>query len=301
MFNRVFRAAAAASVVLVASSGCAAPSGGGSGGKGKAAATTAVVVEKVDDIAASLPVEYREAGTLTVGIYQPYPPNEFRDSNNELVGFGVDLMKALATTLGLDVEYKEMDFSGIIPAVAEEKLDVGMSSITDTKEREKLVDFVTYFNAGTRWARRPGTEIDPTNACGARVAARATTIHAKKELPEASRACVDAGKKPIQIFEFFDQDALANAVIVGKVDAMTADYPATAYAIKQSGDKLEPAGPSFDVAPYGMAVKKGAMLGESLRKAVDSVIKSGAYKQIATEWGLADGMIEKSVINGAAG
>lgn len=292
---------AAACVLLVALSGCAAPSGGGSGGKSKAAATTTVVPEKVAEIAASLPVEYRDAGILTVGVYQPYPPNEFKDSNNKLVGFGVDLMKAVATTLGLDVEYKESDFSAIIPAVAEEKFDVGMSSITDTKEREKLVDFVTYFNAGTQWARRPGTDIEPKNACGARVAARATTIHAKKELPDASKACVDAGKKPIQIFEYLDQDALANAVIVGKVDAMTADFPATAYAISQSADKLEAAGPTFDVAPYGMAVKKGAMLGESLLKAVDNLIKTGAYKQIATKWGLASGMIEKPVINGAGG
>ena len=281
-------------VAALTLSGCAADSGS----KG-AAKQAPVVVSKVDEIAAGLPVEYREAGALTVGVYLPYPPNEFKDAKGELTGFDVDLMNAVATTLGLDVEYKELDFDKIIPSVASGALDVGMSSITDTKEREKVVDFVTYFNGGTLWAQRPGSEIDPKNACGKRVATRALTIHAKKELPAASEACVEAGKHPIKVLEYIDQDALSNAVVIGKVDAMTADFPATAYAIKQSDDKLEAAGPIFDIAPYGWPVKKDSLLGQSLLKALESVIKSGAYQQIAAKWGLSSGMLDKPVINGA--
>lgn len=258
-----------------------------------------MVVEKVDDIAASLPLEYREAGTISVGVYLPYPPNEFRDANGDLTGFDVELMNAVATTLGLNVEYTETDFARIIPSVASGDLDAGMSSMSDTKEREKLVDFVTYFNAGTLWARRPGTDIDPKNACGKRVAVRSGTVHAKEELPEANKACLGAGKKPIEVFEFIDQGAMSNAVIVGKVDAMTADSPGSYYAIQQSDDKLEAAGSIFDVEPYGWPVQKGSPLGPSLLKALESVIESGAYKQIATKWGLESGMIEKPMINGA--
>ena len=208
-------------------------------------------------------------------------------------------MDAVATTLGLKPEYQEADFAKIIPSVVEGKFDVGMSSITDTKEREKLVDFVTYFQAGTLWAQRPGSQIDPKNACGKRVAVRATTIHAKKELPEASKACVEAGKQPIEVFEYITQEEVVNAVMVGKVDAMTADSPATAYAISQSDEKLEAAGSIFDIGPYGWPVQQDSQLATSLLKALESVIKSGAYKQIATKWGLAPGMIDKPVINGA--
>jgi polar amino acid transport system substrate-binding protein len=292
-------ATACALAVALTLPGCAADSGSKSG---KAAANQApVVVEKVDEIAATLPVEYRESGTLVVGVFQPYPPNEFKDENGELTGFDVDLMKAVATTLGLDIEFKESDFAKIIPSVVSGAFDAGMSSMTDTKEREKLVDFVTYFNAGTLWAQRPGSEIDPQNACGKRVAVRVATIHAKQELPALNRACIEAGKKEIQVFEFLDQDAMANAVVVGKVDAMSADSPATAYAIAQSDDKLDAAGSIFDIAPYGWPVKKDSRLGPSLLTALESVIESGAYKQIATQWGLAAGMIDKPVINGAKG
>jgi polar amino acid transport system substrate-binding protein len=279
-------------------SGCAADTGSKSS-KG-AAIQTPVVVEKIDEIAATLPGQYLESGTIVVGVSVPYPPNEFKDENGELTGFDVDLMNAVATTLGLDVEYKESGFAKIIPSVASGAFDVGMSSITDTKEREKLVDFVTYFNAGTLWAQRPGSDIDPKNACGTRIAVKATTIHEKREMPERNKACVEAGKKAIKIVDFIDYDQVVQAVIDGKVDAMTADSPFTSYAIKQSDGKLEAAGPVSDIAPYGWPVKKESPLGQSLLQALQSLIKSGAYKQIATKWGLAAGMLEKPVINGAA-
>ena len=287
-------------VAALTLSGCAANSDSGSG-KGAAANEAPVVVEKVDDIAASLPGEYRESGTLVVGVSLPYPPNEFKDENGELTGFDVDLMNAVATTLGLTVDYEEADFAKIIPSVASGAFDAGMSSITDTKEREKLVDFVTYFTAGTLWAQRPGSDIDPKNACGTRIAVKATTIHEKQEMPAKNKACVEAGEKPIKIVDFIDYEQVINAVLDGQVDAMTADSPFTAYAIKQSDGKLEAAGSTFDSAPYGWPVQKDSLLGQSLLKALESVIESGAYKQIAAKWGLSAGMLDKPVINGAVG
>ena len=298
----VHRGRAAAVFAVAAAltlSGCAGNSGSGSSGSGKGAAAAPVVVEKVDEIAATLPGEYRESGTLTVGVNLPYPPNEFKDDNGELIGFDVELMNAVATTLGLTVEYKEVDFSKIIPSVASGALDVGMSSMTDTKEREKLVDFVTYFTAGTQWVQRPGSDIDPKNACGRRVAVKATTIHEKQEMPAKNKACLDAGKKEIKIVDFIDYDQVVDAVVKGKVDAMTADSPFSAYAIKQSDGKLEAAGPTFDTVPYGWPVAKDSLLGPSLLKALESVMKSGAYKQIAASWGLSGGLLDKPVINGA--
>jgi len=278
-------------------SGCASGSGSKSS---KAAATPApVVVEKVDEIAATLPGQYRESGTLVVGVNVPYPPNEFKDDNGELTGFDVDLMNAVATTLGLDVDYKEVAFAKIVPSVARGDLDVGMSSITDNKEREKLVDFVTYFNAGTLWVQRPGSDVDPKNACGARIAVKAGTIHEKQEIPAKSKACIEAGKKEIKTVGYVDYDQVVRAVLDGKVDAMTADSTFASYAISQSDGTLEAAGATFDVSPYGWPVKKESLLGPSLLQALQSLIKSGAYKQIATKWGLAAGMIEKPVINGA--
>jgi polar amino acid transport system substrate-binding protein len=284
----VFAAAAA-----MALSGCASNTDTGQ------QTTTAATAEKVDAIANTVPEEIKSRGKLVVGVNVPYAPNEFKDPSGKIVGFDVDLMNAIASTMGLTPEYRESDFEKIIPSIQGGTYDVGMSSFTDTKAREASVDFVTYFSAGIQWAQRAGAGIDPNNACGKKVAVQATTIEETEELPAKSKACTDAGKPAIEIVKFDEQDAVANAVVLGQADAMSADSPVTAYAIKQSNGKLEAAGDIFDAAPYGWPVAKGSPLAQSLQQALEHLMETGAYKQIAGNWGVESGMIEKPVINGA--
>src|SRR6185312_10865357 len=261
--------------------------------------TSAATVEKVDAIANTVPENIKSTGKLVVGVNIPYTPNEFKDPDGKIVGFDVDLMNATASVLGLTTEYREADFAKIIPSIQGGTFNVGMSSFTDTTEREKTVDFVDYFSAGILWAQRPGAGIDPNNACGKKVAVQATTTEETWELPAKSKACTDTGKPPIEIVPFDSQDAANNAVLLGQADAMSADSPVTFYAIKQSNGKLEEAGETFDSAPYGWPVAKGSPLAQSLLQALQHLIDTGAYKQIATNWYVEKGMIDKPVINGA--
>ncbi|MFW0787592.1 ABC transporter substrate-binding protein [Gordonia sp. CPCC 206044] len=256
-------------------------------------------VAKVDDIAAAVPADVRDSGTLTVGVNVPYSPNEFKSSSGEIIGFDVDLMTAIGQVIGVTPEFKESEFDKIIPAVQQGTYDVGMSSFTDSEEREKQVDFVTYYSAGVQWAQQKGAGIDPNNACGKRVAVQATTVEDTDEVPAKSKACTDAGKPAITKVKFDSQDEAVNALVLGKVDAMSADSPVTAYAIKKSEGALEPAGPVFASAPYGYPVKKGSPLAEALRQAVQHLIDNGQYREIAEHWGVQAGTIPTAVINGA--
>jgi polar amino acid transport system substrate-binding protein len=282
---------------VLAVSGCSA--GSDSGSSEKTSETAAVTAEKVDAIANTVPEDIKSSGKLIVGVNIPYKPNEFKDESGKIVGFDVDLMNAIAATLGLTPEYRESDFAKIIPSIQGGTFNVGMSSFTDNKEREQTVDFVTYFSAGTSWAQKTGAGIDPNNACGKKVAVQATTTQETDELPAKSKACTDAGKPAIQIVSFDGQDAAANAVVLGQADAMSADSPVTLYAIKETNGKLEAAGEVFDSAPYGWPVKKDSALAQSLQKALEHLIESGKYKEIATNWGVEAGLIDKPVINGA--
>jgi polar amino acid transport system substrate-binding protein len=268
-----------------------------SGGSGTETAT--VEVEKVDAIAAELPEKVKSSGKLVVGVNVPYAPNEFKDGSGKLVGFDVDLMNAIGKVLGVTPEYAESDFDKIIPAIQAGTYDVGMSSFTDSKEREQTVDFTTYFSAGIQWAQQTGKPIDPNNACGKKVAVQSTTVEDTDEIPAKSEKCVAEGKPPIDKQKFDRQDDAASALALGKVDAMSADSPVTAYAIKQSNGKLEPAGELFDSAPYGWPVAKGSPMAGVLQKALQHLIDDGSYLKIAENWGVEAGVIEKSVINGA--
>lgn len=263
--------------------------------------TTAAVVEtKVDALAALLPDSVKRSGRLVIGVNLPNPPTEFRDSDGRIVGFDIDLMNAVSQLLGVRPDYTDATFEKIIPAVAAGTYDLGVSSFTDTLERQKTVDFTDYFRAGFEWAQQTSrAPIDPDHACGLRVAVQATTEEDTNELPAKSAACVAAGKPPIVKVAFPDQTAATTALIFGQVDAMTADSPVTEYAVKQSSGRLRTTGPIYNAAYYGWPVAKGSTLAEALRQAAQHLIDNGDYRKISAAWGLQSGDIDKSVINGA--
>jgi polar amino acid transport system substrate-binding protein len=282
----------AAAVGLLAA-GCATNTEGA-----RHAGNAACVSAETND--AGLPVKVASAGKLVVGVNVPYAPNEFKDDKGKIVGFDVDLLDAVAKQLGVTAEYRESDFEKIIPAIQGCTYDLGMSSFTDSKEREKSVDFVTYFEAGVQWAQPIGKPVDPNNACGLKVAVQSTTVEDTEEIPAKSQACVKAGKPAIEKVKFDRQDDATNALILGKVAAMSADSPVTAYAIKQSAGKIEAAGPISEAAPYGWPVAKGSPLAPALQKALQQLIDNGVYLKIATNWGVQAGAITTPKINGAS-
>jgi polar amino acid transport system substrate-binding protein len=288
---------ALAAVAALALSGCvdnSTPSSSGS------ASSAAFDVKKDDTLAKSLPSKIKSAGVLNVGMDDTYPPNEYKDDNGNPVGWEVDFTNAIGEKLGLKINYAIAKFDNIIPSITGGKDDFGMSSFTDTVEREKQVDFVNYYNAGILWASAKGKTVDPDNACGLKVAVQSTTYEDTDEVPAKSKACTDAGKPAIQALRYDNQDDAINAVILGKADALSADSPVTLYAISKSSGKLQEAGKTFDVAPYGIPVAKNSDLTPVLQKTVQALIDDGTYKKILDKWGVADGSVTTADINAAS-
>ena len=255
----------------------------------------------VREIAATVPEDIRATGRLIIGVNVPYAPNEFKDASGKIIGFDVDLMNAVARVLGLTPDYRETAFESIMPSVSGGSFNVGMSSFTDTVEREQQVDFVTYYRAGTQWARRTGSQISPEAPCGMRIGVTFASIQETTEVPSKSSACEAAGLSPIDMVVFTRQDDLTAALVNGEVEAMSADSPVTGFTVKLSAGALETAGEPFGISPYGWPVAKGSELAESLRLALEHLIAIGEYRTIATAWGVEEGLIDKPVVNGASG
>ncbi|MET3859787.1 polar amino acid transport system substrate-binding protein [Dietzia sp. 2505] len=255
-----------------------------------------VSLEADDEIAALVPAEIREKGVLVIGTNPPYAPNEFKNEQGEIVGFDIDVMTAAAQLMGLRAEFRESDFEKIIPAIEGGTMDMGASSFTVNDERLQTVDFVTYFEAGIQWASAAGTDVDPDDACGLSVAVQRTTVSDQEDVPARSEACVAAGNPAIEKVQFDSQDEASTAVALGKVDAMSADSPISAYAVKQSEGKMQLAGDVFDSAPYGWPVRKGSELAAALEAAADKLIETGDFEKIAQNWGLEDGLIDDAEI-----
>jgi polar amino acid transport system substrate-binding protein len=285
-----------AAIVALALSGCV----DNSAPAGPSASGGTSTVTKDAAAAALLPDKIAKAGKIIVGMDPTYPPNEKKDANGQPIGWEVELMDAVASKLGVTAVYAVAKFDNIIPSITGGKYDAGVSSFTDNTAREKVVDFVNYYTAGIQWASATGKTVDPNNACGLKVAVQATTYEDTDEVPAKSKACTDAGKPAIQVVKFDGQEQATNAVVLGQADAMSADSPVTLYAVAQLKGKLQLAGKSFEVAPYGVAVNKGDKLGKALQAAFQSLVDDGTYKKILDKWGVADGSIDKITINAAA-
>jgi polar amino acid transport system substrate-binding protein len=131
------------------------------------------------------------------------------------------------------------------------------------------------------------------------VSVQSTTTEEQDELPAKSKACTKAGKKPIKILAYENQDDATNAVVLGKSDAMSADSPVTAYAIKQSGGKLQQAGQIAEAAPYGWPIAKASSLVPAMQQALQTLIDNGTYNQICKRWGVESGEIKSATVNAA--
>ena len=249
-------------------------------------------------LAAKVPDAIKADGKIVVGTDSTYAPNEFLDTDGKtIIGFDVDLFNAVAAKFGLTAEFVTAPFDNIIPSVDSGRYEIGVSSFTINDDRKKAVDMVSYFSAGTQWAAATGSDITPDNACGKTVAVQKGTVQVD-DLEARSKKCTDDGKAKITIQQYQGQDEATNAVVTGKADAMLADSPITAYAVKQTEQKLELKGEIYDSAPYGYVVKKGqGEFAQALADALKACIADGTYRQALAKWGVEAGAITDPAVN----
>ncbi len=273
-------------------------------GDSDSTATAAATSASDSVIAGQLPQSSRDKGTLTVGTDPSYAPNEFFDTDGKtIIGMDIDLARALGGVLGLKVQPTQVVFDSILPGLASGRYDIGMSSFTDTKEREKQVDFVTYYSAGTSFMTRGQGGVKVTtldDLCGHTVAVESGTVQ-QTDAGDQSGRCTAAGRPAVTVQNYDDQNGANLALASGRADLSMADSPVADYQAKLSGGKIRIVGKPYGTAPYGIAVPKNSGLAAALRAAMAKLIDDGEYTKILDRWGVRDGAISNPRINGATG
>ncbi|APC37124.1 ABC transporter substrate-binding protein [Nocardiopsis dassonvillei] len=287
-------------VGVLALTACGGGDGGG-GGAEESAAPEAPSVEVDEELAALVPADVAEAGTVTIGVEASYPPGEYLDADGETVlGFNVDLVNAALAKLGLEATWEPTAFDSIIIGVDTGTYDLGSSSFTVTEERMEQVNMISYFSSGTQWFAQAGNpqDVDPDNACGMRIAVQSNTTH-DTDIEERSAACVDAGEEAITIQKFESQPLATETVVSGVNDASLADMPTSAYALEQTGEGvLEFIGEQYNAAPYGILTnKEDTELAEAVAAAFNALIEDGTYAEVLGEWGVDAGGMESAEVN----
>jgi polar amino acid transport system substrate-binding protein len=280
--------------------------GGSSGGKLSSGGNPSVSVASQSantSLANMVPADIKSDGVIRVGTDATYAPSEFLATNGKtVVGFDVDLFNAVAQKLGLKTKYVPASFDNIIPSVQSGKYEIGVSSFTINADREKETDMISYFSAGTQWATQKGNphHLQPDAACGHKIAVQKATVQVD-DLAARSKKCKNAGKPGITVDQYQGQDQATSAVVSGKDEAMLADSPVVAYAVKQTNGQLELLGDIYDSAPYGYVVKQGStQFEQAIQKALQELIQDGTYQKILKKWGVSQGAITNPEINPSA-
>ncbi|MDT0274592.1 ABC transporter substrate-binding protein [Blastococcus goldschmidtiae] len=257
-------------------------------------------VEVDEDLAARVPDEIAEDGTITVGTDSSYAPSEFiAEDGKTIVGFDVDLFSAVAEKIGFEAEFESASFDSIIAGVGSDRYEVGVSSFTINPERLAEATMVSYFSAGTQWATQAGNPegVDPEDACGTSVAVQRGTVQVD-DVTARSAECEAAGEEAIDIQQFEGQDEATAAIVSGRVDAGLADSPVMAYAVQQTDGQLELLGDIYDSAPYGYVVPKAEEeFAQVLADALTALIEDGTYAEILEKWGVEAGAIDDPAVN----
>ncbi|GAA1967728.1 ABC transporter substrate-binding protein [Kitasatospora viridis] len=277
-------------------------------------ASTPAPADTTAALRARLPKAILSSGVLRIGSDLNYTPVDFRGQDGSPTGLDIDLGNALAAQLGLRAEFVDQQFATLIPAVQHHQLDLAMSAVIDTQQRETGVDangtqvdpgadFVDYFLTGTAILVRAGNPLSVVtldDLCGHTVALQRGTVQADIAAGQVN-VCRQAGKTlTVDLFDTDDQ-ALAE-VASGKAAADLNDYPVAAWNTRpdNSAGRFQVTGALLQTSLYGITVNKADTgLRDALSKALDHLIIGGQYDTIIDKWGAQGGRLAASEVDGS--
>ncbi|WP_049570373.1 ABC transporter substrate-binding protein [Nonomuraea sp. SBT364] len=246
-----------------------------------------------------VPEEVRKSGVLRVATAEGYPPMEmYKPGTQELTGVDIDLAKAIGERLGLKTQVTNAAFDGLIPGLQAGRWDLAMSSMSDTEQRRKAVDFVDYFQAGGSILVKKG------NPEGIRTLA---DLCGRKVVLAKGSSNLDIGQrqndkcdKKMEILQSEDAPTGLLTIDSGRTVATIVDSPVGHMYAKDTG-KYEVLAEQYDAGPWGIAVdKKDGALRDAVAKGLQELMDDGGYKAILDTYGVSANGLPKVTINTGA-
>ncbi len=221
--------------------------------------------------------QIKASGTLNIGTEGAFPPfNYFQQKN--LVGFEVDLGKAIGKALGLKVNWVVQPFDGLLIGLNQGRYDVVMASHAVTPERQKAVDFLTpHYCSTVNIVAKKGGPLTKAALSGKSVGTQIGTaqIPVLKAVP---------GIREVRTYP--NDQTVLSALQAGRVDAWSSNGPVVAYMLKETGQQGKILiGEAISNERNAGAVAKG---NTTLQRALDDTLKTlmtdGTYAKISGQW-----------------
>ncbi len=213
--------------------------------------------------------------TIRIATEGAYPPFNMKNADGELIGFDVDIAKALCAEMETDCEIVAQDWDGIIPGLVADKYDAIVASMSITPERDEKVDFTDrYYSNYLRIVAPKDSGIGgQDDLAGKTVGAQRATIAANWVEDNLGRTAT------VKLYD--TQTAAYSDLEVGRLDALVSDvYPA--YDWMKDKEDFEFVGERIDIDDQiAIAVREGDdALREKFNAALEAIRESGKYAEI---------------------
>jgi histidine transport system substrate-binding protein len=226
--------------------------------------------------------------TVRIGVDASYPPFESKAANGQIVGFDVDLTKALCARMNVKCVWVENDLDGIIPALKARKFDAIVSSLTITPQRRQQIDYSDkLFDAPARMIARSGSPLLPTPE-----SLKGKNVGVEQGSTQEAYAKVHWAPKGVNVVSYQNQDQVYQDLIAGRLDATLQDEVQADYGFLKTprGKGFGWAGPEVeDLATIGDGTaiglrKDDADLKAKFNAALASLHKDGTFDKIAKQY-----------------
>lgn len=220
---------------------------------------------------------------LKIGVEGAYPPFSEVTKDGKLVGFDVDIAKAVCKQMQRECKLVQIDWDGLIPALKGRKIDAIIASMSATEERKKSIDFTNrYYRIPVKLVRRKGADVDFSEAAmkGKTIGVQTSTTFDKH--------MTDLFASVANIKRYTSNDEALLDLIAGRVDVVAAESLVLqeAFLKKEKGADFEFFGPDLvDEEYYGEGIaigirQKQDQLKAAFNKAIKDIRENGTYKTI---------------------
>lgn len=253
--------------------------------------------ESVDTIADLVPADIRDRGTLRVAVPDGSAPLASVNDAGDPEGMDVDIARAMAGLMDLDVEITAGSFDSQIPGLQSGRFDIAMGEYYVTEERLESVDFVAGWRDYSSFATRADDDWEPAtpdDLCGRAIGVMSGSAEEASVQDFNDESC---GGDAMNISSFPDQAASFLSLDSGRIDAVvTGRGPLEAAAELNDGFKISG---EMGGGPTAVAVARTDYSDEVLeliKQAYDHLIAEGIYDEILEEWGTDYGAVTEAEI-----
>ncbi|WKY45342.1 amino acid ABC transporter substrate-binding protein [Eubacteriaceae bacterium ES2] len=219
--------------------------------------------------------------TFVVGLDDSFPPMGFRDENNDIVGFDVDLAKEVGQRLGMEVVLQPINWDTKELELDSGNIDVIWNGLTITEERKEVMDFTEpYLENDQVIVVKSDSEI----ATKADLAGRNIGVQKGSSAYDAFTAD-EISSQVAELTEYPENVSALADLGIGRIDAVIVDSIVAKYYITSENAEYKILDESLAPEQYGVAVKKGnTELLDQIQEALDAMNEDGTAAEISTTW-----------------